>query len=321
MKIKEIYELVIRRGIEKDPRTKKEIKENLKKIREEFRKLSLTDKKFFDREKLRHPFADTRILNGDEKKNIKTIMVGIDIGGEELLAAYLLNEKGAGIDLVMSHHPSGKALSALYRVMHVQTDLLRKLGVDKTVAESIMKERIDEVSRKFSGVNHQRTVDTARLLDIPLMCAHTPADNHVTDFLNKLFERKKPGKVRDVLKILKTIPEYQDGMIKGAGPTLIAGKEESDADKIFVDMTGGTEGSKKVFARLSQAGVNTIVAMHLGEEHFRNAKAEFINVVIAGHIASDNLGMNLVLDELKKKSDFNIIPCSGFIRVDRHGKK
>jgi len=40
--------------------------------------------------------------------------------------------------------------------------------------------------------------------------------------------------------------------------------------------------------------------MHLSEEHFKNAKDEQINIVIAGHIASDTLGLNLLLDELEK---------------------
>jgi len=317
MKLEQIYEFAIKRGLEVDPRTKGEIKEELKRIRRAYGKLKGSDKKYFDKDKTRHPFSDTRILYGSPKRNVRTIMVGIDMGGEELLLAHLLNEKGAGIDLAMAHHPSGKALTALSEVMHVQTDLLRKQGLDKNIAESLMKERICEVSRRISSSNHERNVDMAKLLDIPLMCVHTPADNHVVHFLQKLLDRKKPKKIKDVLSILKAIPEYQDAMYKGVGPSVIVGKENNNAGKIFVDMTGGTEGSKRIFGRLSQAGVGTIVAMHLSEEHYKMAKAEFLNVIIAGHIASDNLGLNLLLDALEGKSDFNIIPCSGFVRFKR----
>lgn len=317
MKVREIYEFVVKKGLDKDPRTKSEIKNELARVHREYRKLKKEDKKCFDKEKLKHPFADTRILYGDEKKHIRTIIFGIDIGGEELLTAYLLNEKGAGIDLAMSHHPSGRALAGLYNVMHVQADILERLGVRAEVAKSLMEERIEEVSRKYLPMNHQRNIDIAKLLGIPFMCVHTPADNHVTHFLKKLFDRKKPKKVQDILRLLKGIPEYQDAMTNGVGPRLIAGKESNKAGKIFVDMTGGTEGSKKVFARLSQAGVGTIIAMHLGEAHFKAAKAEFLNVIIAGHIASDTLGINLILDELTKKYNFNIIPCSGFTRIKR----
>ena len=57
--------------------------------------------------------------------------------------------------------------------------------------------------------------------------------------------------------------------------------------------------------------------MHFSEQHFKSAQKEHINIVIAGHISSDNLGLNLLLDELSKKGDLNIIPCSGFVRIKR----
>ena len=69
----------------------------------------------------------------------------------------------------------------------------------------------------------------------------------------------------------------------------------------------GTEGSKDVFARLSQVGVQTLLGMHYSSEHFNKIKSEHINVVNAGHIASDNLGMNLILDQLVKKEKIDSI--------------
>jgi hypothetical protein len=56
--------------------------------------------------------------------------------------------------------------------------------------------------------------------------------------------------------------------------------------------------------------------MHLSEEGKKEAEAANVNVVIAGHISSDSLGMNLFLDELEKQG-IEIIPCSGLIRVSR----
>jgi hypothetical protein len=37
-------------------------------------------------------------------------------------------------------------------------------------------------------------------------------------------------------------------------------------------------------------------------------------------MASDSLGMNIILDELEKKG-IDIVPCSGLIRVKRSKKK
>jgi putative NIF3 family GTP cyclohydrolase 1 type 2 len=130
-------------------------------------------------------------------------------------------------------------------------------------------------------------------------------------------EKKRPATVGDVITVLKTVPEYREAAREKAGPRAICGEMKTKAGRVFVDMTGGTEGSKNVFARLSQAGIGTLVCMHLSEEHFKKAKSEFINVVIAGHIASDTLGLNLLLDQIEKKEKLHIIACSGFRRIKR----
>lgn len=317
MKLKELYELIIKKGIEFDPRGASGVSKALDKARKEYRRLSKKDRAGFDAEALVNPYSDTRILYGNPAKEIKKIIVGVDMEVGELLLADRLNEKSQKIDLVMAHHPEGRALAGLYQVMHIQTDILNKVGVSLKVAEGLMKERIDEVERAILPVNHTRSVDVARLLDMPFMCCHTPADNCVTTYLTKLMEKKRPKTAGEVVDILKGIPEYKEAVIQKAGPRIICGEKTSKAGRVLVDMTGGTEGSKNVFARLSQAGVDTLVCMHLSEEHYKRAKAEFINVIIAGHIASDNLGLNLLFDEIEKKARLDIVGCSGFRRIKR----
>lgn len=317
MKFKDIYEFIVKKGLEKDPRPSSDVKKALAEVRKEYNKLSSRKKKIFDKERLRHPYADTRMLYGDLSREIKTIMVGIDMEAGELLLADRLNEKGMHIDLVMAHHPEGRALAGFYHVMDMHADILKQLGIPYNVGKDLLKERISEVARSISAVNHMRSVDIARLLGISYMCAHTPADNCVTNYLQKFLGRKKPKTLKNVMDILETIPEYNDATKRNAGPFIMIGKGKNKAGKIVVDMTGGTEGSRRIFPRLSQAGVNTIVGMHFSERHFRSAQKEHINIIIAGHISSDNLGLNLLLDQLCKKGDFEIIPCSGFVRVKR----
>ncbi len=317
MKLIDIYRFVVKKGIEKDPRSKKQIMRQLSDARKEVRRLKGRDAKCYDKERFVHPYADTRILYGDPEEDIKTVMLGIDMEGPELLAAERLNEKGKDIDLVMAHHPEGKAYAFFYDVMHLQEAALARLGIPLEVGKELLKERMGEVERAVTPANHSRSVDIAVLLDIPFMCVHTPADNHVNNYLQKIFDTRRAKTLADVINILKNIPEYTDAMKKNAPPRILIGDPKKKAGKVFVDMTGGTEGPKRIFPRLSQAGVGTIVAMHLSEEHFKNAKTEMINVVIAGHIASDTLGLNLLLDELEKKEKMRIVPCSGFVRIRR----
>lgn len=317
MKLKDLYSIAVEKGIEKDPRPKADIVKHLALYRKEYNKLKGPDKAAFDKESLKNPYADTRILYGDPNTEVKTIMVGIDMEMPELLLADRLNERGAAIDLVMAHHPEGLGSANLGNVMGMQKNMLEKFGLDAEIAKERMDDRIGEVRRSLAGANHFRSVDIARLLNIPYICCHTVADNHVSDHLQRSFDKKKPRKLSDVLDILKAIPEYFDGMKKAAGPRILTGDPKKPAGKVMVDMTGGTEGSKRIYGRLSQAGVGTVVGMHFSEEHYKNAKDEHINLVVAGHIASDNLGVNLLLDQLEKTERLNIIPCSGFIRIRR----
>ncbi|HHU31624.1 MAG TPA: NGG1p interacting factor NIF3 [Clostridia bacterium] len=316
MKLGEIYNLIVELGKKNDPRGKDGVEEFLKQQNAKFQELNSEEKKEFDQENLRNPYSDTRLLYGDPRRDIKTILAGIDIEIGELLLADNLRAKGKQVDLVLAHHPEGKALASLYDVMHLQEDILYRLGVPINIAEDIMASRISEVKRGMMPLNHNKTVDAAKILDLPLMCAHTPADNMVNTFLENLFAKRKPTTVGDILKILKEIPEYQEATKTNAGPTIFVGSKERRTGKIFVDMTGGTSGSEDAFAKLAQAGIGTLVGMHMGEKHRKEAEKNHLNVVIAGHMSSDSLGMNLLLDELEKRG-VEVISCSGLIRYKR----
>lgn len=315
MTIEQIYNLAIKMGMKSDLRGEKQVKKMLTRLKKQYEKMTEKQKKEFDKERLTNPYSDTRILN-TTKKPIKKILTGIDMEVSELLLA----EHLGGIDLILAHHPRGIGLTGLDDVMKLQADVLSLYGVPINIAESLVHLRRGEVSRSISSANHNRVVDAAKLLNVGYMCVHTPADNCVADFLNKLIKKKKPEYVEDLLDLLKTIPEYQQGMKMGAGPRLFAGKETNHCGKIaLTEITGGTEGSSKVYEKMAQAGIGTVVAMHMSEKNRKEAEKAHINVVIAGHITSDSIGMNLILDELAKKK-IEIIPCSGLIRIKRFKK-
>lgn len=317
MTISQIYNLAIKKGVDADPRPNRLVNHILQRDREKFARLTDEEKKFFDLEELTNPYSDTRILFGDPATKVNRIMVGIDIEAEELLIAKELS-KIDKIDLVISHHPMGKALAGLNEVMRLQADLLSQYGVPINIAEGLLEKRMGEVHRSLSPRNHAKTVDAAKLLNQPLMCIHTPADNMVFNFLKKEIGRTdKFETVGELIKHLKSIPEYEQAIREKSGPAIVAGSAYRRPGKIaLAAMTGGTEGAKEIYEKMSQAGIGTIIAMHMQEEHKIEAERFHLNVVVAGHMASDSLGLNLLLDELEKKG-IEIIPCSGFIRVSR----
>ncbi|UCH81784.1 MAG: NGG1p interacting factor NIF3 [Nitrospiraceae bacterium] len=317
MKLRKLYETVVEKGMEADPRGKKAVLKTLDKKKESYKGMKKEEQEFFDIESLTNPYADTRILYGTGDEEIKTVIVGVDMEIGELVLADRLTEKGQKIDLVIAHHPEGKAFANFYEVMHMQADILSKFGVPINIAEDLLEGRIKEVERRLMPANHTRAVDAAKLLDIPFMCMHTPTDNMVASYLQKLIHRKKPDTLDDITKILLDVPEYREAARNNAGPKILIGSKERTAGKVFVDMTGGTEGAKDIFESIANSGISTIVAMHLSDEHRKKAEKHHMNVVIAGHISSDNLGINLMLDELQKKGSLNVLPCSGFRRFSR----
>jgi len=323
MKFEKLYKKVVEIGIQNDLRKKEEIKKILKEEKEAYKKLKDEEAEFFDKDRLFNPFSDTRVLYGDLNTEVKKVIVGIDMEVGEILLTYLLNkDSDQKIDLIIAHHPEGYALARLYDVMKLQADLLANYGITISVAEQLMEKRISEVERRLMPVNHNRAVDVARVLGIPMMCIHTPADNCVTNFLKKTFDKEKPYKLKDLMKTLINIPEYKKLAKLNVPPKIVNGSENNKCGKIFVDMTGGTEGSKDIFEKYVMSGVSTLVCMHISEEHLKNAKKANLNAVIAGHVSSDNLGLNILFDRLEKEEKLEFKGSGLQIQdYDRHCKK
>jgi putative NIF3 family GTP cyclohydrolase 1 type 2 len=315
MKLAEIYSLAVQLGKENDIRGDY-LQHLLNENQKQFDQLGEDDKYFFDQQSLDNPFNDTRILVGSGEEEIGSILCGIDMETQELLLADRLREKGRRIDMVLAHHPEGIAEAELHGVMQMQADMMKEMGVPINIGEGLMASRISEVRRGRMPLNHQRAVDAARLLDMPFMCAHTAADNLAARFLNDLLAQAEITTVGDIMKLLMEIPEYIEARRLKAGPAIIAGESKRRAGKIYVKFSGGTATAEKAYEQLARAGVGTIIGMHMPEKHRTAARENNINVIIAGHMASDSLGMNQLLDKIEQRG-VEIIPCSGLIRVKR----
>lgn len=317
MRLRDMYEAAYRAGIAADPRGRDGVARVLERARVAFDDLPEDKKWEFDQESLVNPFADTRILVGDPDKEVKKVLVGIDLEVGEVLLADALRRRGDEIDLLLAHHPEGRALARLEEVMGIQADVWRKFGVSVAYGDSVLSDRMSEIMRALHPRNNEQTLAAARLLDFPYMCCHTPADNNVNKFLQaRCDELGADATVDELLDMLKSIPEYHEAVLQGTGPVIYEGNGRRRTGKIMVDMTGGTSGPVEALSRLAAAGVGTVLGMHMGEEHRKKAKDEHMNVVIAGHISSDSLGMNLIID-LYEREGIDIVECSGFMRVSR----
>jgi hypothetical protein len=316
VKLHEIYQTAVRMGIEADPRGRQGVDEFLERTKRRHDSLPEHLRAFADPEELTNPFSDTRIYVGDPDIDVNTLLGGIDMNTGEVLLADRLREKGVPVDAIYTHHPEGWGLTRLDSVMEVQADIWATMGVPIQAGEKFIAERMDEIKRRLMPVNFDQAIDAARLLGIPFFSAHTPTDNLVTKYLTDMFAEREPRLIEDVQKLLLELPEYRIAAQKGAGPYIGKSTPGARAGKVWVDMTGGTEGPKTVLEKLADAGVGTIVGMHMSQELRDEADAHNLHVVIAGHMSSDSLGINLLLDELERMG-VATVPTSGLIRVHR----
>lgn len=316
MTLQQIYELAIEMGMKADPRGETSVKKHLLQLKKEYQELSEKRKKYFDKESLVNPYSDSRILYGDPKIQVKKVLAGIDADAAEILLLDRLNQKGEEIDLMISHHPSGHALTSLDEVMDIQVDMFAEAGVPENVAHALFDQRKEAVKRKFGPQNHSRTVDAAKLLDVPLLALHTIWDNLGNQFVSNYLADKKFQTLGEILEAINEIPEFTEAIRGKNGPIIVSGSEKRRVGKIIVGFTGGTNPSKELYIELAKAGVGTLVEMHVPEDGLEELKKLHINVIDCGHMAADSIGANLFLDELERR-DVGVVSCSGLIRVKR----
>ncbi len=318
MNLGQFYRKCIDAGIQADPRGKAGISRYLRAEKKRYESLEDFEKESYDPERLKNPYTDVRILNGDENTTVKVMMVGIDAFQPELLVADRLRAKKKNVDVVLTHHPAGFGIKRLPEVLDIQTEQWIAFGVPAHIAQGLNDERLEEVVRRFHVMNSDAAVDAARLLDIPYMCSHTAADNCVFEYLQRKMDKAKPELMSDVIEVLHEEPEYRHQARLQAPPMLVTGKKTARCGKVFIKMTGGVMPKEQALEELSRSGISTLVCMHMTEEGIVAAKKAKLNVVIAGHMASDTMGMNLMLDKaLPRGDEVEIVECAGFKRFDR----
>lgn len=287
MKIEEIYELCIEAGKCRDPRGAGNFE-----------------------------YPDSSIVYGDKAKTVKTILVGIDITPAEVTLASHLRARGVGIDMILSHHPHGSGSGRYAEAMGMQVDLLRMIGFSDKSARAAVRKSVGKVTRSLYSRNIESTVQLCKILDIPLVCIHTPADNMAWDYISSVVGGCTY--LNEIIEVLRQIPEYEYFTGLGMPPVIIRGSSGSKRGKFWVDMTGVHPLPDVALRDICEHKIKTIVAMHLFEETYKIIRKLPLNYILAGHLPSDSLGFNLMLDELQGGSvGFKIIPCGGFIRIDR----
>lgn len=253
------------------------------------------------------PYDTDIIVEGE---NIKKVLIGIDMETPELLLA-----KELKFDCVVSHHPkSDSCIVDFAKVMDVQIDRMVKAGVPINKAQKALKKKQASIDLGSHASNYDRVSSAARLINMPYLNMHIPADfiteEIVQTRLNTEFKNKPKTTLKDIIDELKSWEYYQD---KIAQPVIRVGSNNDYAGKIEVLMAGGTNGGIDVYKSYFEAGVGTIIAMHVPEDVKRAVQEQNIgNIIIAPHMPSDSIGL-LEIVKAWRKQGIEVTCMSGII--------
>jgi len=243
-------------------------------------------------------------------ENIKKVLMGVDMDTPELLLAREL-----GYDCVVSHHPKNSNIDML-KVMDSHILRLEKLGIPRNRSQKALAKKTDSLGFMKHVSNSRRSESAAKLMNMPYVSLHTPADligeAMVQKHLDEKFANKPETTLGDITAALEDIPEYKNSARK---PVIRVGSKASYAGKIYVLMAGYTGPGAAVLKQYFEGGVGTLILMHIPEADVKELKEHgYGNVVVAGHMSSDSLGMNKIADEWRKQG-VEVTMMSGVIEA------
>ena len=248
----------------------------------------------------------------DNEKEVKKVLAGIDMDKTMLMLA-----KQLGFDCVAQHHPAGimnPNISELFGRDHMKK--LMECGVPINEAQRLAYANTTKRNHAMHTRNRTQMRDVAKLLDISDVAYHTPADilaeRYVQKKMDALMEAKPMCTVQDIIDELLTIREYAEAL-EGQKPEVWVGTPNSPAGKIYVEMYGVGAPTAEEYNAAADAGIGTFICMHATPEVIEGVqKHGKANLIIAGHMASDSLGFNQILDAWEI-SGVEIVRISGIV--------
>ncbi len=244
-----------------------------------------------------------------EGEGIRRALFGIDVGPAELILA-----KQLGLDAAIAHHPN-PAVQSYPAILDKHVDQMVAAGVPLDEARAAVAPLKEASILSYHLGNYGQAVSAARLLGLPYLNIHNPLDELGRRIMDQAVQRAVSGagpeaKVKDVVDGLMSLPEL------GAAPTrpLVAlGDPAARAGKVVVAHGAGTNGRAPVALAYFRHGVGTVVYIHLDHAELLKLRTQAppgANLVVAGHIASDLVGINPFVRALEERG-VAIVRASG----------
>lgn len=228
-------------------------------------------------------------------RNIKKVMVAIDVGTAELLLA-----KSLGCDAVIAHHPIGIAAINFYKVFGRHVDYMVGHGVPKKVAMGATEKLKERVETRTHAAIYDDVVGAARALKMPLVNIHQPCDEYMRKAILARIESGKTEYVSDIIDSVSKIPEFRHAETRVQARH---GRKENKAGHWALVIAAGTNGGYSIARAYFQHGVDTVIYLHVDYGDLVKMREEKLrgNLIVLGHLAGDSLGLNALADKLESE--------------------
>jgi len=247
-------------------------------------------------------------------KDVQKALIGIDVDGADLVMA-----KQKGYDLVIAHHPTGdSAVLEFPQVLAKHADILVRHGVPKAAADAAVRVLQEERAPHAHAANYDHLPSVARMLDIALMCIHNPCDEIGRRVMDETLHRalRANPRVQDAIDTLNSIPEFRSAKTH---IVVRMGESGNTLGKWAVHHGAGTNGGVPVARAAFEHGIDTVFYIHidagalqrLWEAYGREGSK---NLVVTGHLASDSIGINVLVRELRARG-VQVDTFSGIVDV------
>ncbi|MEM1423904.1 MAG: hypothetical protein AAGH64_07855 [Planctomycetota bacterium] len=231
---------------------------------------------------------------------VKKVLATINCEIGDLLLAERL-----GCDTVLVHHPlAGPSRRHFHRVLGRMVELMTEHGVSGERALSATERLRERCRFNDHASDWDHLVSGARILGLNLMNAHLAPDELgrrvMLGAIRGIEEHEPVSALADRLRTVPELAHDANSFIE------VPDDPMRQCGRVAVMHAGGTNGGADVAHALFDAGVGTVVYIHLsGEDALRlrqRAEAGGLGgVLVTGHFASDAIGMNLYLDALEKE--------------------
>lgn len=265
--------------------------------------------------------ADSCVLHATGQP-VRRCMASVNASTGDLLLARQL-----GCDSYLLHHPlAGSARREFHKVLDRMVELMEMHGVPGTVA----RESTAELRRRCRFADHaadwDQLVSAAQLIGINLFNIHLAADELGRQEMVRAIEPVAPdATLEDAAEALRTIPELahpcNEILHVPEGPSGRCGR-------IAIMHAGGTNGGASVAEALfdhtadhPDGPVETVLYIHLSgpdaaKLEARSTDGKSGSVIVAGHFASDAIGLNMLLREATERHGIDFVRHGGLSAFD-----